>query len=174
MENICKDCQDITRCGLWFGPRVAVNNAEAKKWSSCIGCEFAVEVKNKLSLLLHGRWGKGPWKIAEAAKTILIEAAKDHIPKRKKKRTPWISQQTLDKIEERRRLKGKRDEVCQRRYKELSTDIKVACRQDKKNYIKDKCRKIESHHARNNSQEMFRETNSGIYHKEVPPANESY
>ena len=121
-----------------------------------------VEVKNKFPLLLQDVEEKGPEEIAEAAKTILIEAAKDHIPKREKKRTPWISQQTLDKIEERRRLKGKRDEVSQRRYKELSTDIKVARRQDKKNYIKDKCRKIESHHAHNNSQEMFREINSVI------------
>ena len=106
--------------------------------TSCIGCEFAVEVKNKFSLLLQDVEEKDPEELAESAKTILIEAAKDHIPKREKKRAPWISQQTLDKIEERRRLKGRRDEVRQRRYKELSTDIKVACRQDKKNYIKDR------------------------------------
>lgn len=58
---------------------------------------------------------KDPEEISESAKTILIEAATGHIPKREMKMIPWI--------EERRRLKGKRDEVSQRRYKELSSDI---------------------------------------------------
>ena len=50
---------------------------------------------------------KEPEEIAESAKTILIEVTQEHIPKREKKKTPWIYQQSLDKIEERRHLNGK-------------------------------------------------------------------
>ena len=48
-------------------------------------------------MLLQDIGEKEPEKIAESAKTILIEVAKEHIPKRENKKTPWISQQPLEK-----------------------------------------------------------------------------
>ena len=47
--------------------------------------EFTDEVKNRLSLLLQDIGKKEPQEIAESAKTISIEVAKEHIPKREKK-----------------------------------------------------------------------------------------
>ena len=61
-------------------------------------------------LLLQDIGEKETKEITESAKAILIEVAREHIPNREKKNTPWISQQSLDKIEERRCLKGKSDE----------------------------------------------------------------
>ena len=63
--------------------------------------ELTVEGKNRFSLLLQDITERQPEEIAESAKTILIIVAKEHIPKREK-RTPWISEQSLDKIEEMR------------------------------------------------------------------------
>ena len=75
-----------------------------------ISNEFTVEEKNRFLLLLQDIEEKEPEEIAESAKMILIEVAKEHIQKSEKKKTPWISQQSLDKIEERRCLKRKCDE----------------------------------------------------------------
>ena len=72
-----------------------------------INNEFTVQAKNRFLLLLQGISEKESEEIADSEKTILIEVAKEHISKREEKKTPWISQQSLDKIEERRHLKGK-------------------------------------------------------------------
>ena len=72
-----------------------------------INSEFTVEVKNRFSLLLQDNREKEPGEIAESAKTISIEVAKEHISKKEKKKTPWISQLSLDKIEERRAFERK-------------------------------------------------------------------
>ena len=74
-----------------------------------ISNEFTVEVNNRFSLLLQNIGEKEPEKMAESATMILIEVAKEHVSKREKKKTLWISQHSLDKIEERRCLKGEKD-----------------------------------------------------------------
>ena len=71
-----------------------------------ISNEFTVKVKNRFLLLLQDIMEKEPEEIGESPKIIVIEVAKEHIPKREKK-TPCISQQSLVEIEERRQLKGK-------------------------------------------------------------------
>ena len=48
----------------------------------------------------------GPDELATRAQQILLTTAKNRIPKRKAKRQPWLSNTTLELIEERRNLKA--------------------------------------------------------------------
>ena len=59
--------------------------------------EFTVKVKNRFSLLLQDIREKEPEEIAESAKMILIEVAKEHIPKRERRPHGFLSNHLIKK-----------------------------------------------------------------------------
>ena len=118
--------------------------------------EYGVEIANKFETLLGLAEEKTPDELACEAQTILLESAKNHIPKRKKKNQRYISEETLKLIEERREMKVKGSSQCSALYKEKSREIKRNIRKDKKQYIEKECKEMEDLHAKNKDRQLFK------------------
>ena len=122
--------------------------------------EYSVEVRNRFANLLQDIDEEEPDAIANRAREVLIIAADTHLRRKKWRRQHWISDQTLEKIEERRKLKGKSDLISKQKYKQLNKEIRSLCRADKTKYIITKCNNIHKNQLNNNSRAMFQEVNS--------------
>ena len=67
--------------------------------------DYGIEIANKFDTLLGLAEEMTPDELASEAQTMILETAKNHIPKRKKKMQHYISEDTLKLIEERREMK---------------------------------------------------------------------
>ena len=88
-----------------------------------------------------------------------METAGKHLRKRTNKKQKWMSEQTLNKIKERKECKkncGTQNDA----YKILAKEVKQLCRNDKKSFLIAKCTKIEDHMKENKSREMYEEINN--------------
>ena len=123
-----------------------------------ISTEFSVAVKNRFAELNQICEEKEPEEIANRIKTIFKEEAKNHLQKKIKKLQPWITEETLNKIEERKKLKKRNNEEPEKsRYKVVHKEIKALCKRDKHDYLEAKCQKIDDCMNTNKSREMYEE-----------------
>lgn len=67
----------------------------------------------------------------------------------------WITQRTLDTVEERKELK-KKGKLTQNENRRLNNKIQRQCRQDKNNYIKRICREIEEHQNTHDTRDLYK------------------
>ena len=75
-----------------------------------IPSQFSLEVKNKFELLLrNNETEQTPNELWEDMKETVENAAKNHIPKKGKRKQPWISNQTFNIADDRKRAKAKRN-----------------------------------------------------------------
>ena len=105
---------------------------------------------------------RNPDEFANDIRDIILETAKKHVPKRRRKNQPWISKRTLDMIDERRELKKHKyssDEALEE-YRAKCKEIKRSCKEDRQEYLKQKCDAIEQCFRRNNSRLAFNEIRS--------------
>ena len=100
-----------------------------------------------------------PDELASEAETIILETAKNHIPKRKKKKQHYISEDTLKLIEERREMKVKGFSQDTALYKAKSREIKRSVRKDKKQFIEDKCKEMEDHNSKHEDRQLYQKVN---------------
>ena len=66
--------------------------------------EYTVEVENKFEELLKCE-DYNPNEAWETGKNVILETAKEKVPKRKRTWHSWISNETLEEVEKRRRTK---------------------------------------------------------------------
>ena len=67
------------------------------------------------------------------------EAVTKIIPKKKKcKKAKWLSEETLQTVEERRKAKGKGEKE---RYTQLNAEVQRITRRDKKEFLNKQCKK---------------------------------
>ena len=67
------------------------------------------------------------------------EAVTKIIPKKKKcKKAKWLSEETLQTVEERRKAKGKGEKE---RYTQLKAEVQRITRRDKKEFLNKQCKK---------------------------------
>ena len=71
-----------------------------------ISREFTDEIKNRFSLLLQDIREQEPEEIAESAKMILIEVAKEHIPKREKNMDEELEVELTEDLNNREPMRG--------------------------------------------------------------------
>ena len=121
--------------------------------------EYTFEISNKFDTLLGLAEEMTPDELASEAQTIILETAKNHIPKRKKKRQQYISDDTLNLIEERRDMKDKGFSQHTALYKAKSKEIKRSVRKDKKQHIEDQCKEMENLHSQHRDRELFKKVN---------------
>ena len=69
--------------------------------------DYGIEISNKFDALIDLAEEKTPDELASEAQNIFLESAKNHIPKRTKKKQKYISEESLKLIEERRDMKMK-------------------------------------------------------------------
>lgn len=74
--------------------------------------------------------------ILNAAEAVL---KKDNTTERRK---PWISEEVVELIHERRKYKTVQDEVGQRTYRSLRNEINRKCKRDKEKHLNDICEEI--------------------------------
>ena len=116
-----------------------------------IPSQFSVEVKNKFELLLRNDEAEQtPNELWEDMKETVENAAKNHIPKKRKRKQPWISNQTFDIADDRKRAKAKRNRG---EWTRLNKAVTSSVKEDKRKYIEGKCEDLERH--KNNSKAAF-------------------
>ena len=126
-----------------------------------IAPEYTIAVKNRFSTLIQIAEEMEPEILASEIRDILKDEGKKHLKKRPKKSKKWISEETLEKVQERKQLKKiKNTEEGEANYKILNKEVKRLLKRDKKQYIKDKCEKIEKLKSQNKSREMYQEIKS--------------
>ena len=78
-----------------------------------------------------------PNELWEDMKEVVVTEAKKHIPKKKRKKQPWISVDTLKLAEERRKAKVEGNSGD---WSHLNTAVSKGAKEDKRNFIEEKCR----------------------------------
>lgn len=118
--------------------------------------QYRVETRNRFSKLLMYDAEVTPDELWLDLKTSILESAKKCIPiQRRKKSTPWLSQEVIDLSDERRQLKeaGLKNS---RMYRLISSEIQQKARRDKNDHINKMCQELEDHSQSNNSRNLFR------------------
>ncbi len=124
---------------------------------SAIPDAYAVEVKNQYEALTAAADEMTPNELWEETKEATLSVAREHIPKRKRNHSKWMTGETLELIEERRKMKKEGTNIASPEYRKASAKIQTACRRDKKQHLLDKCDTIEAHHRAGNSKAMYAE-----------------
>ena len=101
-----------------------------------------------------------PDELWEKTKVVTLSAAKQHIPRKKGRRSDWITEETLKLIEKRRSMKEGGASVASLEYRNARKEIQRACRRDKKQHLLQKCTSIEAHSKLGNSKDMYGEIRS--------------
>ena len=104
-------------------------------------------------------WPKKRHLLANEAQNIILDSAKNHIPKRKKKVQRYISEETLKLIEERREMKSKGFNISSALYKAKCKEIKRHVRQDKKKFISEQCKEMEDLNKKHKDRQLFNKVN---------------
>ena len=118
--------------------------------------QYKLEVSNSFSVLMTNEEEMTPDELWDSMKDTISQAAKKHIPTKKKKRgTSWLSQDVIDLADERRELK-KAGLHPSNLYRKLSNEIQQLARRDKNNHLKHLCAEIENHRSENNSRSLYR------------------
>ena len=119
--------------------------------------DYKVMVSNRFSALLMCEDEKSVNDLWTEGKEILLDTAKKTIPKKKQKNVPWITEETLKEIEERRELKarGLETPVEQVNYRNQNAKVQRMMRRDKEAHVKKQCGDIEVNSATNSTKELY-------------------
>ena len=99
-----------------------------------------------------------PDKMANHARDVFISTAKTILKIKKSKKQIYLSKETLELIEERRILRKNGNlNRNQREYKSHTKEIRKRIRQDKKQFINNKCNTIETLNELGRDGKMFKE-----------------
>ena len=66
-----------------------------------INAGYKVEIQNRFQALMEIEKDINPDEFANDIRDIILETAKKHVPKRRRKNQPWISKKTYDRREKR-------------------------------------------------------------------------
>ena len=100
--------------------------------------QFSVDIKNRFSELIPIVDEMTPNELWEKIKITTAKVAKEKLSRKRFRKKQWISEETLDLIDERRNMKAHGKNVNNPEYKEKSRAIRRACRKDKERYTEDK------------------------------------
>jgi len=105
--------------------------------------KYTIEVKNQFEILSEETDSEEDankeWNIWKESLTAAAEKVVPAVKKKKNKQ--WMTEEILDKMEERRKNKGNHT-----RYNELDKEIKRKCDQAKEDWLNKQCDELEQHH----------------------------
>ena len=104
--------------------------------------QFYVDINDRfaeLKPIVDEMMPNEPW---EKIKITTAKVAKEKLSRKRFREKQWISEETLDLIDERRNMKAHGKNVNNPEYKEKSRAIRRACSKDKERYTEDKCATI--------------------------------
>ena len=88
------------------------------------------------------------------------------IPKKKMQKAKWLSEDTLQIAEKRRKAKGKGKKE---RYSHLNTEFQRIASRDKKTFLSDQCKEIEEKNRTGKTRDLFKKIkdNKGTFHAKM-------
>ena len=98
---------------------------------------------------------------------IVQEAVTKPIPKRKKfKKTKWLSEESLQITEERRKVKGKGE---RERHTQLNAEFQRIAKRDKNAFLSEQCTEIEENNKMGKTRDIFEKTRhtKGTFHAKI-------
>ena len=125
--------------------KVKKNRKIRKDWNilrrnEAIKDQYTIEVANRYERLTEEGEGEGvnlEWQVLQES---LVGAAEAIIPKeRRRRKKPWITDEILDLMDDRRRLKS----IAEVRYRELDRRIQRLCRVKKEEWLNARCKDVE-------------------------------
>ena len=118
--------------------------------------KYKIETRNRFEALLIREEEMTQEELWEDTEDIIMTTAKKYIPMKKKRRSsPWLSQETTDLTDERRLLKEAGLQHS-KMYSTLSNEIQAAARRDKNTHLNQLCEEIEEFSSKNNSRSLFK------------------
>ena len=107
---------------------------------------FRTEIKNKFAPLAEmAEEMNTPEELWEKMATAMTETAKNHVPKKKKRKKPWLTMDTIAIAERRREAKSSGN---QRLWSQLNKEFNKAAKQDEKEFLEEKCEELERNKLR--------------------------
>ena len=132
---------------------------------------YRVEVENRYEVLNSEEPLEGEEEMDRDwrhIKTALTETAKEKVPKQERRgRQRWITEEILDKMEEKRTQKERNPQ----RYEELELEIRQACDGAKEEWIKEQCREVEELERQHKFEAMHKKIKEVIGKKRVAKGN---
>ena len=119
--------------------------------------QFNVDIKNRYAGLIPIVDEMTPNELWEKIKITTAKVAKETLSRKRSRKKQWISEETLDLIDERRNMKAQGKNVNNPEYKEKSRVIRRACRKDKERYTEDKRDIIAGLCKQGRTSEMYKE-----------------
>ena len=99
--------------------------------------QFNVDIKHRFAELIPIVDEMTPNELWEKIKITTAKVAKEKLSRERFRKKQWISEETLDLIDERRNMKAHAKNVNNPEYKEKSRAIRRACRKDKERYTEE-------------------------------------
>ena len=97
---------------------------------------------------------------------IVQEAVTTTIPKKKCKKTKWLSEEALQIAEKRREVKGIGEKE---KYTHLNVEFQRIARREKKAFLSDQCKEIEENNRMGKIRDLFKKIRDtkGIFHAKM-------
>ena len=107
--------------------------------------EYNVKVSNSCETLLKLDEEKSPNEIWQEGKDTILRVAKSIFPKKNRTQNRWISKETMEEVENQRKLraKGIKTEIERTLYAVRNAKGKTLMRKDKEKFINEQCHHIE-------------------------------
>ena len=118
-------------------------NIRRLDFSEPLSAEYTIPVSNRFQELRTMAEEQSPEELWTSIKEIIGQEARKSVPVKRRTRKPWISEHTLELIEERRKAKMKGSTDAQTRWVELCKEVRKSARKDKRDYITKKCESME-------------------------------
>ncbi|XP_049944546.1 uncharacterized protein LOC126426686 [Schistocerca serialis cubense] len=84
-----------------------------------------------------------------ALRDEVVKAAEDQVGKKTRaSRNPWVTEEILNLIDERRKYKNAVNEASRKEYKRLKNEIDRKCKMAKQGWLEDKCKDVEAYLTR--------------------------
>ena len=112
------------------------------------------QIENRFEVLGQTREVAEPEHLWQETKEILLNTAETCMPKKRRQKNNWITDETIRTVSEKRKIKARLG-MHSSEYKERQREVKHLCRRNKGKYIHELCIKLEEEQSRGNSKGLF-------------------
>ena len=119
--------------------------------------EYNVKVSNSFEPLLKPDEEKSQNEIWQEGKDTILRVAKSIFPKKNRTQNRWISNETLEEVENRRKLRAKciKTDIERTLYAVQNATVKKLIRKDKEKFINEQCQYIEENSIANSLKDLY-------------------
>uniref|UniRef100_A0A8D8R6E3 Craniofacial development protein 2 n=1 Tax=Cacopsylla melanoneura TaxID=428564 RepID=A0A8D8R6E3_9HEMI len=139
-----KHVKKKANCKKWNTEKLRSNEVE----------QYQSEIEEKLKDIISQDGVKEEWNVM---KDTILDSLEKHIGKKTERtRKEWITQEMLDKMEERRMWKKDSTEEGRKQYKKLNNDLRRETDKAREKWMEEQCEKIEELEKYSKTEEMYK------------------